>query len=79
MHSGKSEKEKMLAGELYRANDPELVAERKRAKVLCQRYSQQVEHLDHETLTELLESSTDAYLEPPSIASMDEISTLGKL
>lgn len=65
MHSGKSEKEKMLAGELYRANDPELVAERKRAKVLCQRYNQQVENLDQETLAELLGCSTDAYMEPP--------------
>ena len=65
MHSGRSEKAKMLAGELYRANDPELVTERKRAKVLCQRYNQQVEYLDQEILAELLGCSTDAYLEPP--------------
>ena len=31
----KTEKEKMLAGELYQAFDPELVAERQRAKSLC--------------------------------------------
>jgi maltose O-acetyltransferase len=61
----KSEKEKMLAGELYFANDPQLVAERIRAKVLCQRYNQQVESLDGKTLAELLGYSTDAYLEPP--------------
>lgn len=33
--SPKTEKEKMLAGELYKAFDPELVAERQRAKDLC--------------------------------------------
>lgn len=31
-----SEKQKMLAGELYDANDPELCAERNRARLLCQ-------------------------------------------
>lgn len=61
----KSEKEKMLSGELYFANDPQLVAERKRAKVLCHRYNQQVEDLDQKTLTELVGYSSDAYIEPP--------------
>lgn len=32
----KSEKEKMLSGELYDASDPQLVAERLRARELCQ-------------------------------------------
>ena len=32
----KSEKEKMLSGELYNASDPQLVAERLRARELCQ-------------------------------------------
>lgn len=32
----RSEKEKMLAGELYDALDPELVAARNRARDLCQ-------------------------------------------
>ena len=33
---GKSEKEKMLAGELYDGSDPELVAEREQAAALSQ-------------------------------------------
>lgn len=35
-----SEKEKMLAGELYVATDPELVAERRRAREVLRRYNQ---------------------------------------
>ncbi|ELZ94060.1 maltose O-acetyltransferase [Haloferax mucosum ATCC BAA-1512] len=35
-----SEKEKMLAGELYDANDPKLVAERKRARGLTRRFNE---------------------------------------
>jgi maltose O-acetyltransferase len=34
-----TEKEKMLAGELYRANGPELTAERMRAKDLLYRFN----------------------------------------
>jgi maltose O-acetyltransferase len=36
----------MLAGDLYLANDAELVRERKRAKTLCARYNQSVVDLD---------------------------------
>jgi maltose O-acetyltransferase len=32
-------KRRMLAGELYRADDPELVADRQRARVLCARFN----------------------------------------
>lgn len=60
-----TEKEKMLSGELYLANDSQLVSERKRAKALCYRYNQQVVDLDRITLQELLGYQTDAYLEPP--------------
>ncbi|MBU6451109.1 MAG: sugar O-acetyltransferase [Cyanobacteria bacterium REEB67] len=35
-----SEKEKMLAGELYRASDPTLAEEYRRAQRLCQRFNQ---------------------------------------
>jgi maltose O-acetyltransferase len=59
------EKRKMLAGELYRANDVQLVRERKRAKALCARYNQQVVELDAALLHELFGQATDAYLEPP--------------
>lgn len=34
-----SEKEKMLAGELYNPFDPQLVRERNRARTLCRRYA----------------------------------------
>lgn len=60
-----SEKEKMLAGELYSSNDPQLIAERKRAKSLCARYNQQAGELDRSLLRELFGRETDAYLEPP--------------
>lgn len=60
-----AEKRRMLAGELYRANDPQLVRERKRAKALCARYNQQVVELDAALLGELFGRPTDAYLEPP--------------
>jgi len=33
---GKTERQKMLAGELYDAMDPDLVRERDRARDLCQ-------------------------------------------
>ena len=35
-----SEKEKMLAGQLYNAGDPQLAEERNRAQILCQQYNQ---------------------------------------
>ena len=60
-----SEKQKMLAGELYLASDPELIAERRRAKLLCHRYNQTPVDLDLTTLRELLWSAADPYLEPP--------------
>jgi maltose O-acetyltransferase len=60
-----TEKEKMLSGDLYLANDGQLVSERKRAKALCSRYNQQVVDLDKLTLQELFGYRTDAYLEPP--------------
>src|SRR5688572_25134812 len=37
--SDSTEKEKMLAGELYRAGDPVLVAERRRAQRMLARYN----------------------------------------
>jgi maltose O-acetyltransferase len=58
-----SEKEKMLAGELYFANDEQLVRERKRAKALCRTYN--LGEANPMLLEELIGSPTDAYLEPP--------------
>lgn len=57
-----SEREKMLSGQLYMANDEELVRERIRAKELCRRYNA---NFDRELLAELFGAPTDAYLEPP--------------
>jgi maltose O-acetyltransferase len=65
MNEPHTEKTKMIAGEPYMANDPELTRDRKRAKALCYRYNQQVEELDKVTLADLLGYTTDAYLEPP--------------
>jgi maltose O-acetyltransferase len=39
----KTEKQKMLAGELYLAEDPELAAENKRASRLLRRYNSTTE------------------------------------
>ena len=65
MNEPPTEKTKMIAGEPYMSNDPELTRDRKRAKALCYRYNQQVEELDKVTLADLLGYTTDAYLEPP--------------
>lgn len=37
--TGKTEKEKMLAGELYRASDEYLAAQHVRARVMCRRFN----------------------------------------
>lgn len=55
----------MLAGELYQANEPQLVAERLKAKELCHRYNQEPVHLNKQVLAELLGYDTDAHLEAP--------------
>jgi maltose O-acetyltransferase len=60
-----SEREKMLAGELYRANDPRLVLERRRAKAICRRYNASENVPDAEMLRELFGRASDAYIEPP--------------
>lgn len=58
-------KTKMLSGERYPANDPELLSERGRAKALCTAYNQTVAELDRATLHGLFGYPADAYLEPP--------------
>lgn len=74
----KSEREKMLAGELYSPMDPELVAGRRRAKRLCQRYNLSVGELDRVTLAALLGQETDAHLEPPFYCDYGANLRLGK-
>jgi hypothetical protein len=72
------QKRKMLAGELYLANDAGLAADRRRAKVLCQRYNQAVVDFDRAALRELFGYATDAYLEPPFFCDYGYNMKLGK-
>ncbi|HYI09921.1 MAG TPA: sugar O-acetyltransferase [Thermoanaerobaculia bacterium] len=60
-----SEKDKMLAGELYLAGDEQLVQERRRAKELCRRYNGGEPEAGAAILEELLASAAGVYLEPP--------------
>lgn len=64
----KTEKEKMLAGELYLGADPELSGERDHARTLLRRLNYLPE-FDRETcrivLDELLPNATGTYIEPP--------------
>jgi maltose O-acetyltransferase len=64
-----SEKEKMLKGELYDADDPELVAERERARDLTRRYNRTTvddQTKRRELLEELLGSlGEECAIEPP--------------
>ncbi|HEX8855831.1 MAG TPA: sugar O-acetyltransferase, partial [Thermoleophilaceae bacterium] len=58
-----TEKEKMLAGELYDASDPELVEGRRRARALLRAYT---DGDDRATLEELFARvGKDAFVQPP--------------
>ena len=64
----KSEKEKMLAGELYNGFDADLLAERQSCRLLCKEFN----NSDPATLEErknilekLFGKSTNAIIEPP--------------
>jgi len=64
----KTEKQKMLAGELYDPLDAELCAERQRARDLCQALNATREEQKDERariLKELLGQETDAWIQPP--------------
>jgi len=64
-----SEKEKMLAGELYDPSDPELVADRKRARTLTRQYNGTTADETgrrRDIVDELFGSAgDDCYVEPP--------------
>ena len=65
---GRSEKQKMLAGEPYFGNDPELVAERERTRALCLEFNtlnSRDASLRQDILTRLLGRETDAFITPP--------------
>ncbi|MCG3083350.1 sugar O-acetyltransferase [Anoxybacillus sp. LAT_35] len=65
----KSEKEKMVSGQLYRATDPELVKEREHARRLTRLFNQTLE-TEHERRISLLKelfgsTGQNVYVEPP--------------
>jgi len=63
-----TEKEKMLAGELYNALDPTLTAERDHARNLCLALNQTREEQKEERtriLLELFGTETDVWIQPP--------------
>lgn len=64
----RSEKEKMLAGELYDPLDPQLSRERQRARDLCQALNASREDQQKERrriIGELLGSESDVWIQPP--------------
>ncbi|SEF67918.1 sugar O-acetyltransferase [Nitrosomonas ureae] len=64
----KSEKEKMLAGELYNPLDPQLCWERDRSRDLCLLFNATRENQKEERqrlLAELFGKETDAWIQPP--------------
>jgi maltose O-acetyltransferase len=77
-----TEKEKMLAGKLYDSSDPELVAERLRARELCQEFSalpQSAPDAERtELLAELFGAPTDAYVTPPFFCDYGSNIELGR-
>ncbi len=63
----KSEKEMMLAGEMYNPQNEELMEERKRAKNLCYKYNSLAPSAEEKKkliLQKLLKTDKDPYIEP---------------
>jgi maltose O-acetyltransferase len=64
----KTEKEKMIGGQLYDPNDMQLTAERLRARALLKRFNCAGEYDRHECaaiLGDLFGTETDVHIEPP--------------
>jgi maltose O-acetyltransferase len=77
----KTEKEKMLAGELYNALDLQLSIERQRARDLLKRLNDSREDEQEERvkiLKELFGKETDAYIQPPFYCDYGTNITLGR-
>lgn len=74
----KSEKDKMLAGELYQAFDPELVAERNQAKQLCFELNQTMDPKQRTTIIQKLLGQDDAIIESPFFCDYGYNLTVGK-
>ena len=77
----KTEKEKMLAGELYHAPDPQLAAERSHCRHLLQRLNTSNPDAAAERraiLDELLAARTDVWIEPPFYCDYGTNITVGE-
>lgn len=77
----RTEKEKMLAGELYDALDPALVRERERCRDLCQLLNATREGEQEERrriLTELFGYESDVWVQPPFFCDYGTNISLGK-
>jgi len=76
-----TEKEKMLAGEMYDATDPQLTAERRRARDLCRSLNESHDNeqeLRNRIIRELFGSAGDAvWIEPPFYCDYGSNITLG--
>ena len=77
----RTEKDRMLAGEDYDASDPQLVAERLRARTLCQSLNALAPGNDAERtalLAELFGAQTNVYVTPPFFCDYGRNITLGR-
>jgi maltose O-acetyltransferase len=77
----RTEKEKMLAGELYEPLDPQLDADRRRARELCKRLNESGEDQKDERsgiLSQLFGRATDAWIQPPFYCDYGTNITLGR-
>lgn len=77
----RSEREKMLAGELYDPNDPELVRARERARDLCQALNATREAdfaMRRQLLLDLFSGADDVCLQPPFFCDYGSQIQLGR-
>jgi maltose O-acetyltransferase len=77
----RTEKDRMLSGELYDPLDPELVAARARCREICQRLNASREDQPAERasiLAELLGCESDAWVQPPFYCDYGTNISLGK-
>jgi maltose O-acetyltransferase len=77
----RSQKDRMLAGEAYDASDPQLVAERVRARALCQALNALPATHDAERaalLADLFGTQTNVYVTPPFHCDYGSNVTLGR-
>jgi len=78
----KTERQKMLSGELYNALDTELSTARRRARLLFQKLNQSLddeEELRHQILSDLFNSNSHIpWIEPPFYCDYGNNITLGK-